>query len=211
MPRVSRIQSTPQRPQQRVRPVQERARRKIDAILDATAFLLQKHGVEAVSTTAIAEQAGIPPATVYHYFDNRLAVFAALAKRIIADVDAGLTEVLVEQLMAPVPDWRAVLEGLFTAYAQAPGYVAVLGALRAEPALQELVHESNQRIADVLAGMLAQRTSLPLERSSRIAWIMSECAETVLQAALMADEAEAAALLDELGTIVECLFAHYAT
>jgi AcrR family transcriptional regulator len=191
--------------------VQERARRKIDAILDATALLLEKHGIESVSTTAIAEQAGIPPATVYHYFDNRLAVFAALARRIIDEVDTGLTAVLMEELMAPVPNWRAVLEGLFRAYAQAPGYVAVLAALRAEPALQEIVHESNQRIADVLGGMLAARTELPLERSKRIAWIMSECTETVLQAALMADDAEASALLDEMGTIVECLFAHYAT
>lgn len=211
MPRVTRINADgPQKPQQRVQPVQERSRKKIDAILDATATLLERHGIDAVSTSAIAEQAGIPPATVYHYFENRLAIFAALAKRIIGDVDNGLMLVLQVQLSAPEPDLRLILQGLFEAYRQAPGYVAVLAALRAEPALQELVKESNQRIADVLAAMLLLRTSLSTERARRISWIISECTETVLEAALTADEAEAKALLDELGVIVECLFGHYA-
>jgi len=88
--------------------------------------------------------------------------------------------------------------------------VAVLAALRAEPALQELVKESNQRIADVLAAMLLLRSPLSPERARRISWIMSECTETVLEAALIADAQEATALLDELGVIVDCLFEHYA-
>ena len=203
------MHAVPKGPQQRVQPVQERSRKKINAILDAAALLLQKHGIEAVSTTSIAEQAGIPPGTVYHYFDNRLAVIAALAKRTIGEVDAGLADVLLTELSGPVPDWRAVLEGIFRAYAQSPGYVAVLTTIRAEPTLQLLARESNQRTADMLASVLAARTHQPLERARRIAWIMSECTDTVLQAALMANEAEAAALLDELCAIVEILFTHY--
>lgn len=212
MSRVSRIpaQSTAI-PQQRVRPLQARSRQKIDAILDATAALLERYGADALSTTAIAEHAEIPPATVYHYFENRLAIFAALARRTIDQIDLDLMRVLQDQLSTPEPDLRLIIGSLFTAYKQAPGYVSVLVALRAEPALQELVKESNQRIADVIAAMLMQRTELAAERAQRVAWIISASTETVLEAALVADPAEASALLDEMSTIIECLFVHYTT
>lgn len=212
MSRVSRIPAEGAAiPQQRVRPLQARSRQKIDAILDATAALLERYGADALSTTAIAEHAEIPPATVYHYFENRLAIFAALARRTIDQIDQDLMLVLQDQLSTPEPDLRLIIGSLFTAYEQAPGYVSVLVALRAEPALQELVKESNQRIADVIAAMLMQRTQLPAERAQRVAWIISASTETVLEAALLADKAEAMALLDELGTIIECLFVHYTT
>ncbi len=211
MPRVNRIPADkPQLPQQRVRPVQARSRKKIDAILDATADLLQRYGIDAVTTLAIAEKAGVPPATVYHYFENRLAIFAALARRIIDAVDTNLMPILAEKLAAPVPEIRAILQGLFDAYAQSPGYVPVLTAMRAEPALQELVRESNQRSADFLASVLQRRTRLSPERAARVAWIISESCEIVLEQALISDAQEANALLDEQSTMVEVLFLHYA-
>ncbi len=211
MPRVTRSKADiPQAPQQRVKPVQERARRKMDSILDATAALLQQHGVEAVTILAIAAEAGVPPATVYHYFENRTAVFAALARRIMAAVDADLLNILAERLVMPEPDMRAILQGLFDAYAQAPGYVAVLTAMRAEPALQALVRESNQRSATFIAALLQQRGTLPPERAARIAWIISESCETVLEEALTSTPENAAALLDEQSYIIDVLFHHYA-
>ncbi|RZU48036.1 TetR family transcriptional regulator [Fluviicoccus keumensis] len=210
MPRVNRLKTDRPPPQQRVQPVQARSRQKIDAILDATAGLLREHGVEAVTILAIAARAGVPPATVYHYFENRLAIFAALAKRIMDAVDAELLAVLAEKLEAAAPDFRTILQGLFDAYAQAPGYVPVLGAMRAEPALQALVRESNQRSAVFIAGLLQHRTRLPPERAQRIAWIISEECETVLQEALTSLPDQARALLDEKAEMVEVLFRHYA-
>lgn len=212
MSRVTRIHPDgPQQPKQRVQPVQERSRRKIDAILDATANLLDQHGVDAISMSAIAEEAGIPPATVYHYFENRLAIFAALARRIIDSVDEELIRIIQAQLATGQPDIRMMLKGLYDAYARSPVYVKVLVTLRAEPALQDVVKESNQRSADVIAAMLAQHSSLPTARAKRIGWIVAETCEAVLQRALVSDKAEARALLDELTTVVECMFAYYST
>ena len=211
MPRITRIHPDgPQQPKQRVQPVQERSRRKIDAILDATARLLGQHGIDAISMAAIADEAGIPPATVYHYFENRLAIFAALAQRIINSVDEDLIRIIQTQLATGQPDIRMMLEGLFDAYARSPAYVAVLATLRAEPALHDVVKESNQRIAEVIAGMLAQHSKLAPARARRVGLIVSECCDAVLQHALVAERTEAKALLDELITVVECLFAYYA-
>lgn len=206
MPRPSRQAASPPRP--RVRPVQARALRRIDEILDVTAGLLATHGLEAVSTTLIAEEAGMPVATIYHYFENRLGIFAALAKRTMDRVDAGLAMELHVLSETPKPDWRQVLGALYAAYRDTPGYVAVLRALRAEPALRQLMRISNERIAQVIAGLLQSRVSLPPERAARIAWIISEACEQVLQQALL-EPGEADALLDELASIVDVLFRHY--
>lgn len=194
---------------QRVVPVQARSRARIDAILDATAVLLAQEGAEAVTTSVIARAAGTTPATLYHYFENRLAVFAALARRTMAEVDAALTARL--EALAQAGEIRSgeLLASLYQAYRDAPGYVPVLAALRAEPALQELVHESNTRMAVVIADLLAQRTRLASDRSQRVARILSDVCEQVVQAALMADEAEAALLIEEMAEMLDVLFRHY--
>lgn len=201
--------SAKRRPQLRVRPVQQRAQRKLDAILDATASLLTTGSIEAISILAIAEAAAVPPATVYHYFENRLAVFAAVAERTMCRVDAELAQQLQHFAVSPALSSRPLLQALFAAYREAPGYVSILRTLRAEPLLYDLIQESNQRSASMLATVLMARTSLPALRAARIGWILSEACEQILQAALMAEPEEAAALLDELVEMVDALFAHY--
>lgn len=210
MPRTSRLRAAPATPRQRVQPSQARAQRKIDAILDAAAELLQRLGADAVSTTAIAAQAGVPPATVYHYFDNRLAVFAALARRIMDEVDAHLVRVLHDELQAPQPDIDRIVQGLFEAYARRPSFVAVAMVLRTEPSFHALVNESNERVAEVIADLLVLRRRMTASRAQRVASILSATTQTVIEAALVASPAKARALLAELSGIILCLFTHYA-
>ncbi|MDF3031438.1 MAG: putative HTH-type protein slmA [Moraxellaceae bacterium] len=209
MPRLSASERATRTPSQRVTPVQERSRQRIDGILAATAGLLQAQGIEAVSMLAIAEAAGMTPATVYRYFDNRIAVFAALAERTMAEVDAALTSKLQAMAAAEALSAKALLDLLYRAYRDAPGYVAILRALRAEPALQELVAESNRRMAAVIAEVLAARTNLSRARAGRIGWILSEICEEVVEAALVAEAREARALMAEMTEMVEVLLAHY--
>ncbi|MDQ8038673.1 MAG: TetR/AcrR family transcriptional regulator [Pedobacter sp.] len=206
---MARTASTPKLPRQRVLPVQERSRRKIDAILDATAALLARKGVEAVSMLAIAEEAAVPAATVYHYFESRLAVLAALAERTMVAVDAELQQGMQRLVQDGDFSSRELLLALYKAYREAPGYVAILRALRADPVFEGLVQESNRRGADVIVALLSEKTGLPRARTARVAWMLSEFCEHILQAALMADAREARAMLDELTEMVDVLFLHY--
>lgn len=160
---------------------------------------------------AIAERAGLPPATVYHYFESRLAVFAALAERTMAQVDDELARHIERFSSAGDVAAGPLLHHLHAAYRQAPGYVLVLQALRAEPSLREVVRASNQRIADVLTHVLQERTRLSAQRAARVAWILSESCEQVLQEALVAEPDVAAELMQELVIIVDTLFRHYTT
>jgi AcrR family transcriptional regulator len=194
---------------QRIKPVQARSRLKMDSILDAAARLIMEQGMEAASMLAIADMAAVPPATVYHYFENRLAVFSALAARTMESADAELTQLLGVFAASAELGSTVLLTTLYQAYRNDPAYVQVLRVLRAEPSLQELVRASNQRVADVLAGVLQQRTSLPSTRAVRIAWMLSESCEQILQAALVAEEKEAKALLAELIEMIDALIQHY--
>jgi AcrR family transcriptional regulator len=209
MPRLSPPERAARTPSQRVTPVQERSRQRIDGILAAAAGLLAEQGLENVSMLAIAEVAGMTPATVYRYFDNRIAVFAALAERTMAEVDEVLTARLQELATAETLSAKSLLDMLYRAYRDAPGYVAILRALRAEPALQERVAESNRRMAAVIAELLVARTTLTRARAGRVGWIISEVCEQVVEAALVAEAREARALMAEMTEMVDVLLAHY--
>ena len=65
----------------RVRPVQERAIRTVDLILDTAAELLDEVGVDAFNTNLLAERAEVAVRSVYRYYPNKLAVIVALYER----------------------------------------------------------------------------------------------------------------------------------
>lgn len=61
-------------------PVQERSQRRVRAILDAAAELLAEVGYEHVTTSAIANRAGISVGSLYQFFANKEAVMQGLAE-----------------------------------------------------------------------------------------------------------------------------------
>ena len=62
-------------------PSQQRSRLRVEAILDAAERLVLTEGVEALTTRAIATEAGVPVASLYQYFGDKEAVLLALAGR----------------------------------------------------------------------------------------------------------------------------------
>ena len=65
----------------RKQPTQARARRTWNAILDGAAQVLVTKGYERTTTDRIAERTGVSVGTVYEYFPNKDAIFAALQRR----------------------------------------------------------------------------------------------------------------------------------
>jgi AcrR family transcriptional regulator len=65
----------------RRRPKQARARATAEAIIEATAQILEKHGEAAFTTNRIAEKAGVSIGSLYQYFPNKHAILRALAMR----------------------------------------------------------------------------------------------------------------------------------
>lgn len=139
----------------RRQPLQARARRRVELILAATAELLTELGADALGTGAIAERAGIPIGSVYHYFPSKEAILAELADRKFRAVDAAFADHLGHEL-ARLP-WRRALERALDASVAAfrgdPAYVAVWRAMRASSTFRSVALASDERFARALAAL----------------------------------------------------------
>jgi AcrR family transcriptional regulator len=66
---------------QRKRPVQERSKATVSAILEAAAQVLVERGFDGASTNLIARRAGVSIGSLYQYFPNKESLVAALIER----------------------------------------------------------------------------------------------------------------------------------
>lgn len=76
----------------RRQPRQSRARFTCDAILTATAQILETQGEAALTTNAIAERAGVSVGSLYQYFPNKDAILIEIARRETARFAARVEE-----------------------------------------------------------------------------------------------------------------------
>ena len=60
-------------------PRQERSRQKVELMLEAATRILEKDGMEGLTTNAIAAKAGVCIGTLYQYFPHKEAILDALA------------------------------------------------------------------------------------------------------------------------------------
>ena len=58
-------------------PVQERSRQTVTKILDAAAAIADEQGVEAATTRAIADRAGVSKPVLYQHFSSKLDLYLA--------------------------------------------------------------------------------------------------------------------------------------
>ncbi|HEY0289454.1 MAG TPA: TetR/AcrR family transcriptional regulator [Pseudomonas sp.] len=80
-----------------------RSQARIDSILDAARALLAAEGVAGLSIYSVAERAGIPPSSVYHFF----ASVPALLEALTADVHAAFRQSLEQPIdHAELNAWR---------------------------------------------------------------------------------------------------------
>jgi AcrR family transcriptional regulator len=88
------------------RPRQQRSRERFEAILDAAERLLQDRDPHDVSIYTIAEEADMPPPSIYHFFPDGNHVFMALAERYFNMFLGGLESIEGKQF----DDWQALVE-----------------------------------------------------------------------------------------------------
>src|SRR5438034_5605849 len=92
-------------------PVQTRAAVTVEAISEATIQVLLKQGVNRLTTTRVAERAGVSVGTLYQYYPNKQSLlFAVLADHL--DAVAAAVEAACEQAHhQPLADMvKAVVE-----------------------------------------------------------------------------------------------------
>ena len=71
-------------------PAQERARQKVELILEAATRIIDQEGLAGLTTNRIAEVAGISIGTLYQYFKNKQQILSTLGEREVRTVTAKM-------------------------------------------------------------------------------------------------------------------------
>ena len=107
----------------RTKPRQRRAQERVDALLDAAASLIERGGLDAVTTTAVAAEAGTSVGGLYRYFEDARAILRGLAARNMDRFWAGI------DADPPAGAGRAFLAGVMSRYVAfartEPGFTAL--------------------------------------------------------------------------------------
>ncbi|WP_394766736.1 TetR/AcrR family transcriptional regulator [uncultured Paludibaculum sp.] len=97
-------------------PVQARSAASVDAILEATIQVLLQVGKERLTTTKVADRAGVSVGTLYQYFPNKSALLQAVLRRHLTEITEAVELVCTEQQGATP---RQMATALITAFLQA--------------------------------------------------------------------------------------------
>ncbi|HTQ95320.1 MAG TPA: TetR/AcrR family transcriptional regulator, partial [Candidatus Acidoferrum sp.] len=86
-------------------------------------------GSAAVTTNRIAEVAGVSIGSVYQYFPDKRAIYAALHQRHMEEIDRLVEKTLVENAAAPLAVLiRAMIEAMVNAHTTEPEFFHALQA-----------------------------------------------------------------------------------
>jgi len=111
----------PKRKNVRRRPQQLRAHQTVAAVLDAVVRILKRDGLEGVTTNRIAEVAGVSIGSLYQYFPDKRAIFAALHDRHSDQMGRLVESTMLEHATAPLEKLvRALVEALIEAHSVDP-------------------------------------------------------------------------------------------
>jgi AcrR family transcriptional regulator len=113
----------------RRQPKQRRARQTVDAILDAVVRLLKRERSDAITTNRIAEVAGVSIGSLYQYFPDKRAIFAALHERHVEEIDRMVETTLVKHAGSSLDELvRAMIGAMVDAHTTDPRLYELLSA-----------------------------------------------------------------------------------
>jgi AcrR family transcriptional regulator len=137
-------------------PTQARSRERLQKVLDAADEVLARQGTGAFTTTRIAQVAGVPVGSVYHYFRDKEAIVEALAVRHWRDFADLVTAAAESDERAPMSDPAgAVLDALAAGFRGRPGFLALwYGGLRTER-IRDATRPTRTDVAVSVARILA--------------------------------------------------------
>jgi AcrR family transcriptional regulator len=104
-------------------PVQERSAARVQRMLDACAEIVEELGYEGLTTTLLAERAGVAIGSVYQFFPDKRAVVQALTQR---NLDIYLSKLSTKLADGTFSHWREIVDAAIDEYIEmhrsAPGF-----------------------------------------------------------------------------------------
>lgn len=191
------------RPRRQAR--QARSRETIDAILDAAAQVLLRRGYVHATTNHIADRAGVSVGTLYQYFEDKDAVFAAIIDREAARLLAFVNS---EAPAAPEKLQAKLLWFFSRSIAMQKYGNQLLRVLEQVP--NALLRKRIEDVRQILVGLAAEllrmhRDELTVEDVDLAAWVLIHASSS------LAYDAPPALFQEKLAHEMTVLFTRYLT
>lgn len=192
----------------RKQPVQQRSAKRVEQMLEACAALIDELGYDGVTTTLIAERAGVAVGSLYQFFPDKRAVVQALTKR---NLDHFTTEIDRRLDWEHLANWWDGVDEIIDIYVEmyrtVPGFARVRFGDVIDLRFIEDERDNNTVIAEKLAGLIATKTKLPADSLFRQITVANEIGDSILALAFrrrLFDEQE---MVDEAKRVVRAYLA----
>jgi len=168
----------------RRQPVQQRSAKRVEKMLEACAELVGELGYDGVTTTLIAERAGVAVGSLYQFFPDKRAVVQALTQR---NLDYFMTEIGRRLDEADLAHWYDGADLIFDIYVQmyreVPGFRRLRFGDVVDLRLIDGERDNNTVIADGMAGFLSDRFDVAFEEIRLPVAVANEIADGILNLA----------------------------
>jgi AcrR family transcriptional regulator len=168
-------------------PIQRRSTVTVEAIAEATIQVLLTVGSDRLTTTRVAERAGVSVGTLYQYYPNKQALLFAVLEVHMSKVAAVVEAACCAQRGAPIKILvTKVAEAFVDAKLERADVSTALYSAGSRPEGIELVRRTSKRLHRVLATALAEaagKTADEIEFVSLMLYsAMAGATRTVLEA-----------------------------
>ncbi len=170
----------------RKRPVQARSEATVAAIFEASIQVLLSAGYRKLTTSRVAERAGVSVGTLYQYFPNRQALMSAVLERYLGEMSASI-EADVQSLHGRSLDDTATR--LVDAFIAAKWRRLDVSRAMHEPLVEvggsELVRAAAAKGAALAAGVLRSCREIGRDDVEPLAMFLVMACTSMLQTAFM--------------------------
>jgi AcrR family transcriptional regulator len=181
-------------------PRQWRSQQRVEGILQAASDLLVEVGYEGLSTSAIAQRAGISVGSLYQFFANKEAVLQALAERYLEKM-ALLNETVFTPDAVYVPTevlFGRTVDALVAFADRYKGFQQLFSTPWISPELQATADATTrQMIAEIQKIIMGQAPHLDAAEAQVAAQVLMHMVKGVLPLVEAADPAQRPAIVAE--------------
>jgi AcrR family transcriptional regulator len=161
--------------------VQQRSAKRVEQMLEACAALIDELGYDGVTTTLIAERAGVAVGSLYQFFPDKRAVVQALTKRHLD----YFTKQIDERLdWASLEHWWDGVDKIIDIYVEmyrdVPGFSRVRFGDVIDLRFIEDGRDNNTVITEQLAQVIAAKNDIAVETLYKQITVACDVADAIL-------------------------------